>query len=265
MKSASHVVVLLLAILFPWGVVAQEEQAPELVFNGGFERVDANGMPEGWGNWLKKLPEPNCITVDDTVAHSGKRSLKINHKKATSYSMMTRRVEFEPQKDYIITAWIKGEDIKPGDGSMLARLYIGKEGGNTFNGSKAFSGTFDWRFIEIGPFEVGNRTWVDLIPYLHRATGTVWFDDLGMRLMTQTDLDRRAQQRGRNRLLDDLDRVLLVAQEGGNTEALAKEKALRERVRKASDLPTSLETRAGPPYFPLHSEIWLEDLTNLCL
>lgn len=55
--------------------------------------------------------------MDDRVAHSGKRSLKINHKKATSYSMMTRQVEFDPHKQYIITGWIKGENIKPGDGA----------------------------------------------------------------------------------------------------------------------------------------------------
>lgn len=256
MKSAFRVVSLVLIVLLPLVAFAQGEPPPNLVFNGGFERVDGRGLPEGWSNWLKELPEPNCITVDDSVAHSGQRSLKISHKKPTSYSMMTRRVEFEPHKHYIITGWIRGENIKPGDGAMLARLYIGKEGGNTFRVGGTFSGTFDWRLIEIGPFEVGDRTWVSMIPYLHHSTGTVWYDDITMRLVTQADLDRRAQQRARDRLLKDLDRVHLVAQEVDAAEVLAQEKALRERVRKADDLPRSFDTRNGPPYFPLHTEVY---------
>ncbi len=251
LKTAS----LLLSILPPLVALSQEE-SPNLVFNGSFERVNERGLPEGWSNWLKKLPEPNCITVDDSVAHSGERSLKISHRKPTSYSMMTRRVEFEPHRHYVITGWIKGENIKPGDGAMLARLYIGKEGGSTFKCSRTFSGAFDWRFIEIGPFDVGDRTWVSMIPYLHHSTGTVWYDDITMRLVTQADLDRRAQKRARDRLLNDLARVYLVAQESDDAEVLAQEKTLRERVQKTDDLPTSFKTRNGPPYFPLHTEVY---------
>ena len=256
MKSAFQFVSLLPAILPVCAALAQEEPPRNLVFNGGFEQVDDRGLLEGWGNWLKELPEPNCITVDDTVARSGKRSLKIIHKKPTSYSMMTRRVEFESHKHYIITAWIKGENIKPGDGAMLARLYIGKEGGNAFKCSRTFSGTFDWRLIEIGPFDVGDRTWVNMIPYLHHSTGTVWYDNITMRLVTQADLDRRAQQRARDRLTKDLDRVHLVALQTKDPEVAAREKALRELVGKVDDLPTSFKTRDGPPYFPLHAEVY---------
>ena len=80
--------------------------------------------------------------------------------------MMQQRVDFEAQKHYIITGWIMGDDIKPGDGSSLARLYIGLEGGNSFKVSRTFSGTFEWTYIEIGPFPVNERTWLGISPWV---------------------------------------------------------------------------------------------------
>ncbi|MBM3501174.1 MAG: DUF4091 domain-containing protein, partial [Armatimonadetes bacterium] len=163
---------------------------------------------------------------------------------------------FAPQRHYVVTGWIKGDDIQPGAGAMLARLYIGKEGGGTFKVSRTFSGTFDWSYIEIGPFPVEERTWVTLIPYLHQSTGTVWFDDLRLREVTAADLARLAQQRARDRALDDLAAVQAAAQQLGAEALLPDLAALRERLVVAEDLPTSLDARRGPPYFPLHAEVF---------
>ena len=237
-------------------VCRAQENPPNLIVNGSFEEVDADGGAVGWGTWLKTLPEPGCISTDETFAHSGERSLRISHAKPTSYSPVQQRVEFEANRHYVVTGWIKGDDIKPGPGSMLARLYIGKEGGGTFKVSRTFSGTFDWTFIEIGPFEVKERTWLTVIPYLHQATGTVWFDDIVFRQVTEADMRRRAQRRARDILLDDLHRIRAVAQDAGAQDVLDDVSALRQQASEATDLPVSLDARSGPPYFPLHAQAY---------
>ena len=233
-----------------------QQGTPDLVVNGSFEAVDEAGMPVGWSNWLKEFPEPNCISVDETIAHSGRRSLKISHRQPTSYSMMSQQVDFEPNRSYIITGWIKGDDIQPGAGAMLARLYIGKEGGGTFKVSRTFSDTFDWSFIEIGPFPVETRTWLTLIPYLHHSTGTVWFDDLTFHEVTKANLARMAQKRARDRAVDDLATVEAAATEFGAETLIPEVRALRERCQTADDLPTTIDARQGPPYFALHEDVF---------
>ena len=241
----------LLAGLAAWG----QEQPPNRVVNGGFEEVDATGMPAHWATWLKELPEPGCIAVDDTVAHSGNRSLRITQAAPTSYSMMEQRVTFEPQKHYVITGWIRGEGIDGGEHRGCARLFVGKEGGNPFVGSPAFRGTLDWRFIEIGPLEAKDRSWLTLIPYLHKATGTVWFDDIALREVTAADLSRRARNRARGIATADLDVVESAAHEAGARGLLPEIATLRRRLEKADDLPTALPSRTPIPWFPLHARV----------
>jgi hypothetical protein len=236
--------------------VRSQPTTPNLLSNGGFEEVGENGMPLGWSNWLTELPEPGCISLDDTCAHSGRRSLRLSHRNAGSYSMMQQQVDFAPDRFYVATAWIRGEDIQPGAGAMLARLYLGNEGGGTFKASRPFAGTFDWTYIEIGPFPANERTWLSVIVYLHQSTGTVWFDDLAFHEVTEADLARLAQQRARDRALDDLAAVQAAAKECGAPELLPEIEALRERLVAASDLPTALNARQGPPYFPLHTDVY---------
>ncbi|MBM3500472.1 MAG: hypothetical protein FJX74_17580, partial [Armatimonadetes bacterium] len=76
MRRLAAVLFLSLPVAQSWG----QFQSPDLVVNGSFEEVDEAGMPVGWSHWLKELPEPDCISVDETFAHSGKRSLKISHR-----------------------------------------------------------------------------------------------------------------------------------------------------------------------------------------
>ena len=241
----------LLSCLTVWG----QGQPPNLVLNGSFEERGEDGMPASWTTWLKELPEPACIAVDDTVAHSGTCSLRITQAKLTSYSMMQQRVTFEPQKHYVITGWVKGESIDGGENQGCARLFVGKEGGNPFVGSPAFRGTLDWRFIEVGPFEAKDRTWLTLIPYLHKATGTVWFDNIALREVTPADLERRAQSRSRGIATADLDAVESAAHEAGAGALLSDIAALRRLLETADDLPTDLPSRTPIPWFPLHRQV----------
>ena len=253
MKVRFVLCLLPIAVIWPSVALAQEA-SPNLVANGGFEELDAEGNPIGWSTWLKKLPEPNCLSVDETCAHSGKRSLRISHQRPTSYSMMEQRVTFKPGRKYVVSCWLKADKVELGPGSQGARLYVGKEGGNTFRASRRLAGTFDWRFVEVGPFDVGKRSWLQPILYLHQATGAVWFDDITFREVTEADMRRRAQRRARNRVMQDLDVVEDTAREIGAQDVLEEVSALRERAAKADDLPVTMDARKGPPYFDLHEQ-----------
>ena len=250
-------IVLTTALLIaPRPLRAQDAASPDLLTNGGFEQVGAEGVPAGWELWPSPLPEPGCVSVDSEVAHTGARSLRIRHAKPTSYSRADQVVDLTPGKRYVISGWAKGEDIKPGPGSMLGVLFVAKEGDSGFRTSQRFSGTFDWVPIEIGPFDLGNRNWLKLIPYLHNATGTIWYDDLTIREMTPEMERRVAQQRARKRLAADMAVVEAAAREAEADDLVAAVGALRRRAAAATDLPVTLDDRAGPPYFPLHAEVF---------
>ena len=232
-----------------------QDEAPNLVTNAGFEEVGEDGLPVHWTTWLEVLPEPGSIAVDDAVAYSGTRSLRISHQNPNSYSMMTQRVEFEPNKQYVVSFRIKGEEIHSEE-TGCARVFIGLENNFPFVDTQAFRGTFDWRFVEIGPFDVGERTWLTLIPYLHRATGTVWFDDIAFREVTEADKARRAQIRARRIASTDLDIVEQAAHAVGAAALYPEITELRSRLDTSDALPTELPVKTPPPWFELHEEIF---------
>lgn len=237
-------------------VWSQEPASSGPLVNGGFEDVGADGVPTGWEWWPSPLPEPGCVALDRDVAHSGSCSLRIRHARPTSYSRADQVVDLTPGKRYVIMGWAKGEGITPGPGSMLGVLFIAKDGDSGFKTSQRFSGTFDWVPIEIGPFDLGNRNWLKFIPYLHNATGTIWYDDLTIREMTPEMERRVAQQRARKRLDADLAVVEAAARDTEVDDLVSAVGALRQRAATATDLPVTCDDRAGPPYFPLHAEAY---------
>ena len=147
--------------------------------NSGFESA-ANGIPQGWK--IKAASgEKNPVTVDHSVAHQGKSSLRIRHNNGESYSRATTYVKLKPHTDYIVTFQIKTNDVKRGKGvfSGSGRMLILGKGGKCIAASKALRGTSDWHQTMLS-FNSGNLSNLPIIFYLHRASGTVWFDDLNI-------------------------------------------------------------------------------------
>ncbi len=91
--------------------------------------------------------------------------------------------------------------------------------------------------------------------YLHRATGTVWVDDIEMVKVTP-DLEHELEQEKVYELLNKgIDQVRTQAEILGDADAQAALDAIAERA-KGTELPSDVDHRAGPPYYPLHAEVF---------
>ncbi len=93
---------------------------PNLLTNGGFEQLDERPFPSGWG-WDKRNTDATC-TVDESVVHSGKRSVRITNGTPFGphiYGMLWRLegVQVVPGKPYTFSAWFRSQS--PGILSMI--------------------------------------------------------------------------------------------------------------------------------------------------
>ncbi len=241
------------ALFFSTAGLALAQDNANLLRNAGFEALNDQGWATDWQIWPHTLPEAGAVSIDAGVAHAGGHSLRITHRRATSYSRAQQTIPVEPNTEYLVTGWVKAENVELGEGSQGARLYIEKAGGDT--ASKRQSGTFGWKQIRVGPLNTKSATKMTIMGYLHRATGTVWYDDLTVVKVTPELRRRMEQERVRRRLEVDLEEARAAAREASDAECEAALTQLATRIA-AADLPTELDYRAGPPYLPLHRELF---------
>lgn len=93
---------------------------PNLIKNYSFEMVNGNGLPDG-SQWSQGRTDATW-KVDDTVSHSGKRSLKITNGTLFGpnvYGMLTfyTPIKLEVGKPYTLSAWVKSES--PGQFGLI--------------------------------------------------------------------------------------------------------------------------------------------------
>lgn len=165
MKFGVLLGIMLLASGFVFG------QAVNLAPNPGFE--------QGSRSWVTRT-----ATIDQSVKHSGKASLKYVNGDPENYRVIVTHINVKGGESFRFSAWVKGKDIKPSAfGKKGAGIYLHAydENGKSLGGSNppTPSGTFDWTKVE-GLFEVpaeARRIAISL--YLVQGnTGTAWFDDI---------------------------------------------------------------------------------------
>jgi len=156
-----------------------------LIPNASFEDVE-NGLPKGWrpNDWEEKAK----LAVDETVFHSGRRSVRISSAEGSDAYFQTD-VALRPYAKYRLSGWVKTENLVPGQ-SRGALFNL--EGINVL--TPAISGTRDWTRLEV-VFESGPNDGVSLNCLFGgwgRATGTAWFDDLSLELLSSRKLSPKA-------------------------------------------------------------------------
>ena len=164
-------------------------QRDNLLNNSGFEQHE-NGKPNGWSI---KRDEPTAITLDNIEKTEGKTSLKINHQEDKSYSYVQQRVNVQSNSTYTLTGKIKTINVLPQSSGGGARILIADENGSGIAASPIFTGTIPWQAIKV-EFETGNRKVITIYPYLHKASGTVWYDDLKLILKPQAFKEEKMSQ-----------------------------------------------------------------------
>jgi len=144
---------------------------------------DFSSHPDGKSaNWLLSPAETGAITLDAAVAGDGKNALKISHQSSDSYSSVRQLVTVIPNSKYLFTLRIKTDNVNVTPGAGGARAFIGDVKGNTVAPGNMFAGTTQWQDVQI-EFSTGENTQVQIFLYLHKASGTVWFTDIGLKAL----------------------------------------------------------------------------------
>lgn len=156
--------------------------AANLVKNGDFSSVNAEGKPEGWGTQSWGPPLGDFIL--DTQNFAGKApSLRIDNKKADFHSFLAQWVELESGTTYRISYFIKGENIKAKGTHDGGVVYLMDKGNPLFSmGTGLYrhaQGSFGWRRVEhtFRTQRLQSRS-LALLLALRAATGSIWFDDI---------------------------------------------------------------------------------------
>jgi hypothetical protein len=158
--------------------------------NGDFEASLDHGLT--WWYYNEKSPVTTKYEVDDTVSHTGKRSLRISCEKPDDAYVWKeaypRNVDITPGKYYKFWVWVKTENVGKFSGSHGAALCIRWTDGEDVKRRSVFRedwingpvGTSDWTKIEgtfMAPAFASN---LRILLSLHYSTGTVWFDDVNL-------------------------------------------------------------------------------------
>ena len=159
----------------------------ELVANGDMESLGMGGKPIGWssGSWNAGKGE---FSLDSNVAHSGKRSLKIEKDEKPGmcvWRSRTAAIHVADETEVRLSARIKAEDSP----WIMVRVIVFDGAGKYHQYITAVQivgpGFFDWtEHTATIKFQPGGRK---LNVYLIQAgTGEVWFDDV--HLVAQKDI-----------------------------------------------------------------------------
>jgi len=179
-----------------------------IVPNGSFERLDAEGRPIGW-----QMPA-DVYAVDNQVAHTGRHSLRIDNRDPEVYRLATADIPCKPGRRYAFSAWIKTEGVKGDETGATICLEWSDADGNWMGGSypAGFKGTHDWQYLTwvSGPLPEGAAS-CHIVAYLRKGmVGRAWFDDIEVREAREPYLQHTVLTRPSYRGLvfaDDRDRT----------------------------------------------------------
>ena len=147
--------------------------------NPSFEDLEA-GAPKGW---FKATHQPRgVLEADAAAAHGGGRSARISSTEGGDLSW-SQIAAVKPYSKYRLSGWIKTQDVKPLGRARGALLNIlGMDEVRT----EPVTGTHDWTRVELA-FDTGANDAVQvncLFGGWGRATGTAWFDDVALELLS---------------------------------------------------------------------------------
>ncbi len=167
--------------LLGWGVLATAAliaaAQKNVIANSSFEDIE-NGLPRGW---KPEVWQPAADLGTDSIAHSGKQSVRISSL-AGGDASWAFVVPVHPFSRYRLSGWIRTANVQSlgGKGALL----------NLHNlqplQTRALSGTHEWTRVEL-VFESQANDAVQvncLLGGWGRVKGSAWFDDIELELLS---------------------------------------------------------------------------------
>lgn len=156
----------------------------DIVPNGSFEQ-DANrdDLPDGW----QPAPynSPGKATWDDTVAHAGKRSVRLQDSanpgakewnQKTARWVLQNRAEVKPGESVTAEAWVKTE-LASGD-ARVTLAWFAEQKWLREDSCERITGTQPWTLQTVTAQAPAEARYVSVYLALNDAKGSVWFDDV---------------------------------------------------------------------------------------
>ena len=176
---AAVITAVLLSPAFSAGAESEPNPLPancpvNLLNNPGFELPMEN--PGAYPlNWATNQWSPSGVTFsrDHDVSRSGSSSIRITASTVND-AWFSQNVTIEPNTPYLLTGWIKTQNVASGAGANLCLA-------GTWTHTQGVSATKDWTFVRLF-FNSGSDTQINIGARLgywsNVSTGTAWFDDL---------------------------------------------------------------------------------------
>ena len=153
------------------GIVQEYSLGENIAPNPSFE--DGDDTPEGWER--RHYSGRATASWDDSVAHTGSRSLRIESDGGADSSWFSN-LRVEPGKRYRLSAWVKTQGLRGAMGALLNIHGTSPDGEVT----AAVSGDSDWTEIEL-IFDSGSRRSISVNTLFGGwgwARGVAWWDDI---------------------------------------------------------------------------------------
>ena len=164
--------------------------AENLIKNGDFSQIAADGKPANWTIWPAKIAAGVKVEVDKNTGHNDDQSVAITNPAQKYYTRIDQlNIPVKPNTRYMVRAYIKGMNLEHSKKCRSARIFVGADG--IVNSPVAIAGpgierakkkvvdpwSFDWQEFKT-TFNSRKNTKVGLTIYLHFTQGTIWVDDV---------------------------------------------------------------------------------------
>ena len=233
-----------------------------LIKNGNFELLSPQtGKIANWQQWPAHLEPGASIEQDSALAYKGSKSLRIQHRNASSYSRIQQlNVRIKPNTKYIISCYMKGSGVNVSNGGIGIKLFVGRNG--NFNrtfftvGPAKDKKNFNWTKFSYGPFDSEKETSLGITLYLHRTSGTVWFDKLELLEITDDMEKQRRISLNRNILENDLCSLTEIVNKSKKTKYLEQLQKYKEKIQTGELTDKAYDPRNGIPFCPEQEKIF---------
>lgn len=167
-------------------IVFEEVENTSILDNGNFTAVPRQYLLGKWYAPRKKNIKPGqSWSLDKSTFVKGGQSLKlVNSPDAPRISATQYLPQLKPNTKYLLTFYIKTEDLKAQGGKSGGAVVNVNDGKNRWFPQNWFLGSMPWtkQGFEFTTDSATNKKYQSYMQlYIHGATGTAWFDDVRLR------------------------------------------------------------------------------------
>lgn len=144
--------------------------------NPGFEETNHDGFAASWTG------DRQVYSVDTSVFHTGKASLKYQNADPNNYQLCSQGINLEPARIYEVSVWIKTQGIQGDESGATVCIEWRNKNGDFLGGfyPDGIKGDNNWTLLKGTTERIPKDAYgISLSCYVRQyMTGSAWWDDL---------------------------------------------------------------------------------------